>query len=181
MDFSKLSSNEKLAIYGSVAVILAGLISNWGGLLFLSILAAVGVAVVVFLPQFSPTTSLPGSKGSLLAALGIIAAAGAVITALQWIGYLGLLGSLNTIMFYIAVIGSLVMAWAGWQELQSEGGKWVFGTTGSPSTSAAAPPPAAAAPPPAAAPQDAPPPPSADTAPMADAPADRDDEDRPSA
>ncbi|MDQ3150099.1 MAG: hypothetical protein M3Q38_09300, partial [Chloroflexota bacterium] len=99
MDISKLGQNEKLAVFGSAAVILAGLISNWGGLLFLSILAAFGMLVVVFLPQFSTGTSLPGSKGSLMAALGILAAAGAVITALQWLGYLGLLGSLNTIMF----------------------------------------------------------------------------------
>ncbi|MGI8999002.1 MAG: hypothetical protein ACR2GO_04780 [Candidatus Limnocylindria bacterium] len=130
MDFSKLSQNEKLAIYGSAAVVLAGLISNWGGLLFLSILAAFGMAVVVLLPQFSSGTALPGSKGSLMAALGFVVAAGAVITALQWIGFLGLIGSLNTIMFVVAVIGALVMAYAGWQELQSEGGKWVFGTAG---------------------------------------------------
>lgn len=130
MDISKLGQNEKLAMSGSAAVILAGLISNWGGLLFLSILAAIGMLVVVFLPQFSTGTSLPGSKGSLMAALGILAAAGAVITALQWLGYLGLIGSLNTIMFFVAVIGALVMAYAGWQELQSEGGKWVFGGTG---------------------------------------------------
>ena len=130
MDFSRLDQNEKLAVYGSVAVVLAGLISNWGGLLFLSILAAIGMLVVVFLPQFSSGTSLPGSKGSLMALLGFVAAGGAVITALQWLGYLGLIGSLNTIMFFVAVIGAVVMAWAGWQELQSEGGRWVLGGTG---------------------------------------------------
>lgn len=130
MDFSKLDQNEKLAVYGSAAVILAGLISNWGGLLFLSILAAVGMLVVVFLPQLSSGTSLPGSKGTLMAVLGFIAAAGAVITALQYLGILGaLLGSFSTIVFLIAVIGALVMAWAGWQELQGEGGKWEFGTS----------------------------------------------------
>ena len=128
MDFSKLTSNEKLAVYGSAAVVLAGLISNWGGLLFLSILAGIGMLAVVFLPQLSPTTRLPGSKGSLMAALGIGAAVLAVITALQWIGYLGF-GSLNGIMFLVALVGALVMAWAGWQELQSEGGKWQFGSS----------------------------------------------------
>lgn len=128
MDISKLGGNEKLAVYGSIAVLLAGLISNWGGLLFLSILAAIGMLVVVFLPQFSPSTTLPGTKGSLMAALGILAALGAVITALQWLGYLGLIGSLNTIMFLVALVGAVVMGWAGWQELQSEGGKFQFGS-----------------------------------------------------
>ena len=179
-DFSKLDQNEKLATYGSVAVVLAGLVSNWGGLLFLAILAAIAMLVVVFLPQFSPGTNLPGSKGSLMAALGIVAAVGAVLTALQWLSVLGaILGSFGTILFLIAVIGALVMAWAGWQELQSEGGKWVFG--GSSATTGAA----AAAPPPAPATQE----PMTSRAPDADAPVSapdpvvdepyrRDDEDR---
>lgn len=130
MDFTKLDQSEKLAVYGSAAVILAGLISNWGGLLFLSILAAIGMLVVVFLPQVSSGTSLPGSKGTLMAVLGLVAAAGAVIAALQSLDTLGaLLGLLSTIVFLLAVIGSLVMAWAGWQELQREGGRWQFGTS----------------------------------------------------
>ena len=183
MDFSKLDQNEKLATYGSVAVVLAGLISSWGGLLFLSILAAIGMLVVVFLPQFSPSTTLPGSKGTLMATLGFVAAAGALITALQWLTLLGaLLGSFNTILFLVTVVGALVMAWAGWQELQREGGKWVFGAS-TPSRADAA-----AAPPPAAATRSEPEAPAAttvDTAPLsdtdaaADAPYRRDDEDRP--
>ena len=139
MDFSKLDQHEKLAIYGSAAVILAGLISNWGGLLFLSILAAIGMLVVIFLPQFSSGTTLPGSKGTLMAVLGLVAAAGAVITALPYLGLLGaLLGEFSTILFLIAVIGALVMAWAGWQELQGEGGKWAFGTSHAAASSPAA-------------------------------------------
>lgn len=137
MDFSKLDQNERLAVFGSIAVFLAGLISNWGGLLFLAILAAVGMVIVVFLPQFSPSTSLPGSKGSLMAALGFVAAGSALITLLQWIGFLSFFG-LNAIMFLVALIGALVMAWAGWQELQAEGGKWQFRTSGA--GAAAAPP-----------------------------------------
>jgi hypothetical protein len=132
MDFSKLDQNERMATFGAIAVLLAGLISNWGGLLFLAILAAIGMLVIVFLPQFSAQTALPGSKGSLMAAAGILAAASAVITMLQWIGFLGSFG-FNSIMFLVAVVGALVMAWAGWQELQSEGGKWRFGTTSRPS------------------------------------------------
>jgi hypothetical protein len=181
MDFSKLDQNEKLATYGSVAVILAGLVSNWGGLLFLSILAAIGMLVVVFLPQFSPSTTLPGSKGTLMAVLGIAAAAGALITTLQWLTLLGaLLSSFSTILFLIAVIGALVMAWAGWQELQGEGGKWALGAnTASRTDAPAAPPPAAPAPPepPAATTVETAPPAGTDAA--ADAPYRRDDEDRP--
>ena len=126
MDFSKLDQNERMATFGAIAVLLAGLISSWGGLLFLAILAAIGMLVVVFLPQFSPQTTLPGSRGSLMAALGIVAAGAALITLLQWMSVLSFFG-FSAIMFIVALIGALVMAWAGWQELQAEGGRWRFG------------------------------------------------------
>ena len=59
MDLSKLGQHEKLALYSAIVVFLTGLISNWGGLLWLAVLAAIGVVVVVLLPQLSPSTSLP--------------------------------------------------------------------------------------------------------------------------
>jgi hypothetical protein len=130
MDVSKLSQHEKLALYGAIGVILAGLVSNWGGLLWLAVLAAIGVVVVLFLPQLSPSTSLPGSRGSLLAALGIVAVGSALIELLRWLGYtLDTLGRLSTLLFLVSLIASAVMAWAGWSELQREGGKWVLGST----------------------------------------------------
>lgn len=179
MDFSKLSQNEKLALYGAIAVFLAGLISSWGGLLFLSILAALGVAIVLFLPQMSPNSSLPGSRGSLLAALGLIAFAGAAIELLRYLGYtLETLGRFNTILFIVALIGSAIMAWAGWQELQREGGKWVLGASTASRTDTPAAPAPSEPEPPAATTVIAPPPP-ADTDAAADAPYRRDDEDRP--
>ena len=138
MDFSKLDSNEQLATYGAVAVVIAGLISSWGGLLFLAILAALAMLVIVFLPQFSPQTSLPGSKGSLMAAVGILAAVIALITALNWIRFLSAFG-FSAVMLLVAVVGAVVMAWAGWQELQSEGGRWRFGAAATASASGAPP------------------------------------------
>ena len=169
MDFSKLDQNEKLAVYGSVAVVLAGLISTYGGLMWLAILAAIGMLVVVFLPQLSAGTTLPGSKGTLMATLGLVALAAGVITLLQWIGVIGaLFGSFTTIMLLVATIGTAVMAWAGWQELQREGGQWQFGAGTTPrgssasatSATAAAPPSETALPPTAttaAPPPDSPP------------------------
>jgi hypothetical protein len=131
MDLSKLGQHEKLALYSAIVLFLTGLISNWGGLLWLAVLAALGVAVVVLLPQLSPSTSLPGSRGTLLAALGIVAAGSALIELLRWLGYtLDTLGRLSTLLFLVSLIASFVMAWAGWSELQREGGKWVFGSTG---------------------------------------------------
>lgn len=143
MDFSKLDQNEKLALYGAIVVFLAGLISSWGGLLWVAILAAVGMAAVILLPR----TSVPGSKGTLMAALGIVALVAGLIEVLRYAGFIGTtLGSLNTIAFIVAVIGAAVMAYAGWQELQTEGGKWEFGSRTAPASEPASEPAASGAP-----------------------------------
>jgi hypothetical protein len=155
VDFNKLSANEKLGVYGSAAVIIAGLVGlGVGGIGLLAVLAAVGMLAVVFLPQFSPSTSLPGSKGSLMLILGGIAAVIMVLGLLQIIGALGFwfqFNAVGAIFFLIAVAGAVLMAWAGWQEFQAEGGKFVLGTPNGTATSPSAPrvdtaPPAAAPP-----------------------------------
>jgi hypothetical protein len=139
MDFSKLSQNEKLALYGAVAVFLGGVISNWGGLAWLAVLAAVGVVVVLLVPGITF-----GSKGTLLAALGLVALGSTVIELLRFLNYFfRTLTDFQTIAFVVAIIGAAVMAYAGWTELQREGGKWQFGTGTAP---AGSPPPAAPAP-----------------------------------
>ncbi|MCA1588228.1 MAG: hypothetical protein LC744_06165 [Chloroflexi bacterium] len=133
MNFSSLSSSEKLAVYGAIAVIVGMLIASAGffgfGLGLLALIAAIAMLVIVFLPQMSAGTELPGSKGTLMFAAGIIAAAVLVISLIQILEFIGIyLGSINGIFFLIAVVGSLLMAWAGWQQLQSEGGSFRFGT-----------------------------------------------------
>jgi len=170
MDFSKLNSNEKLAVYGAGAAIIGAILAQVGsfygaGGLWLSLLLAIAMLAIVFLPQWSPSTSLPGSKGSLMLIVGGIAGVGALLALLAILpalGAFGLYGGLWFIGILIGIAGGLMMGWAGWQEFQSEGGKFQVGnpTTGSAATTAAPPPapPAADAPPPAPA---APPPPAA--------------------
>jgi hypothetical protein len=158
MDFSKLSQNDRMASGAAVVVILAGLISNWGGLFWISILAAIVALIVIFLPQVSPNTALPGSKGSLLVASGGVAGLFAVIEILRWLGYIGRnFGDFGTIMFLIAVIAALVLAWTGWQAFQAEGGKFQIGSTAPPTTPPSSSPPPSA-PPPSSPPPSAPPP-----------------------
>jgi hypothetical protein len=173
MDFSKLSSNEKLAVYGSVAALVGGLVGGTvSSLGWLAFLAAIAMLAVVFMPQFSPTTTLPGSKGSLMLILGAVAG---IIMVLGFLSIIGLLGyyfdfsPINAIFFLIGVIGGVVMAWAGWQEFQAEGGKFQIGAASSGGAAATTP---AATPPPAAptqtaAPSATPPPPAAAPPPAA--------------
>lgn len=129
MDFSKLTSNEKLAVYGSVALIVGAVVGYGYGLANLGILAAIAMLIIIFLPQLSPNTNLPGSRGSLMVAAGGLAGAAMVLALLSALtGALLINTNLRDVFFLVAAVGGVVMAWAGWQELQSEGGKLRFGT-----------------------------------------------------
>jgi hypothetical protein len=158
MDFSKLSSNEKLAAVGAVAAIIGALLSFGGGGSF-GLLTGIAMLVIVFLPQFSPTTNLPGSKGSLMLIVGGVAGVGALLSLLAILPYLGLFGG-YFIGLLLSIGGGLLMGWASWREFQSEGGKFTVGTASSSATPSAPPPPAqpmaAAPPPPPAAPMSPP-------------------------
>jgi hypothetical protein len=152
MNWNALSSAEKLAVYGSVATLVGGIVGGTVSALgWLAFLAAIAMLIVVFLPQFSPQTTLPGSKGSFMLVLGGIAG---IIMVLGLLTILGLLGyyfqfaAVNAIFFLIGVVGGVVMAWAGWQAFQAEGGKFQMGSGTGGSTGGSAPPP----PPPPAAP-----------------------------
>jgi hypothetical protein len=164
MDFSKLGQNEKLATYGAIAAIVGALLAAAGafgfGVGWLGLLLALAMLAIVFLPQLSPQTNLPGSKGSLMLVVGGIAAVFALLGLLSGFGLLGLLSfsPLFVIGWLLNVVGGLLMGWAGWQEFQAEGGKFQLGSStaaadravgDAPSQAAASAPPPA---PPAAAP-----------------------------
>ena len=130
MDFSKLGQNEKLAVYGAAALIIGGVIGYAYGLTALGMLAAVAMLAIVFLPQFSPGIALPGSHGSLMVAVGGFAGVVMVLALLQAVGgVLFLNTNLRDLFFLVAVAGGVLMAWAGWQEFQSEGGKFQLGSS----------------------------------------------------
>jgi hypothetical protein len=166
MDFSKLNSNEKLAVYGAVAAIVGALLSFGGGGTF-TLLTGVAMLIIVFLPQFSPTTTLPGSKGSLMLVVGGIAGIAALLSLLAILTVLGafaLYGGLWFVGLLLSTAGGLLMGWASWQEFQSEGGKFNLGTASNTPPASSAPPaapPAPSAPPaePMPRPIDEPPPP----------------------
>ena len=160
MDFSKLNSNEKLATYGAVAAIVGSILSfsGIGGGGF-GLVTGILMLVVIFLPQFSPGTKLPGSKGSLMILIGGVSGIVALLALLSILTVLGafaLYGGMLFIGLLIGIAGQLLMGWASWREFQAEGGKFNLGM---PSGGMSAPPPSAppAAPPPMAPPPMAPP------------------------
>lgn len=167
MDFSKLSSNDKLAVYGAVAAIVGALLSFGGGG-SVGILTGIAMLVIIFLPQLSPTTKLPGSKGSWMLIVGGVAGIGALLSLLAILPYLGLFGG-YFIGLLLAIAGGLLMGWASWREFQAEGGKFNLGMA---SNAPPAPPAAPPAPPAPPAPTMAEPmaPPMAESEPMSNQP-----------
>jgi hypothetical protein len=135
MDFSKLSQNERLATFGGLAVVIGGLVGYSYGLTVLAVLAALAALVIVFLPQFSPTSSLPGSRGSLMLVAGGIAAVVMVLALLMYISVVFTAFNFRDLFFLLAVVGSVVLAWAAWQEFQAEGGKFQLGSSTRPTAS----------------------------------------------
>lgn len=159
MDLSKLSSNDKMAAIGAVAAILGAFLSFGGGGSF-GILTGIAMLLIIFLPQFSPTTKLPGSKGSLMLIVGGVAGVGALLALLAILPVLGAFAFYGGTFFVgllLGIIGGLLMGWASWKEFQSEGGKFNVGMATPPPPAPPAntytpPPPAPMAPPPMAPP-----------------------------
>lgn len=139
MDFSKLGSNERLGFYGAVLVIVGAIVSatQFGGAGaggWLNLILAIAMIAIVFLPQWSPQTTLPGSKGSLMLVVGGIAAIGSLLSLLAILSVMSslfgaLYGGLWVIGYLVVIVGGLLMGWAGWQQFQAEGGKFQIGST----------------------------------------------------
>lgn len=135
MDLSKLNSNERLAFWGAILSIIGTILTIVGayigiGGLWLTFILAIAMIVILFLPTWSPQTTLPGSKGTLMVIVGGIAAVGAVLGLLSLLSVIAFLGSepLFVIGLLLGIIGGLLMGWGGWQEFQAEGGKFQLGT-----------------------------------------------------
>jgi hypothetical protein len=155
MNLSKLSASEKLAVYGAVATVIGAAVAassypgHWG-VTWLAAILGLAMLAIVFLPQMSPTTKLPGKKGSLMVGVGGIAALLMAFVLLTTFSFTFEGFDLSSLLFLIAVAGAIVMGWAGWQAFQAEGGKFDVGMSGGGQAASPAPPapPAAAAPPP---------------------------------
>ena len=157
MDFAKLSSSEKMTVYAAVVVVILAIYSlayRWGGLMALPLIGGLGVLAIVFLPQMSPNTKLPGSRGSLLLLAGGAAALFWTLNTLVWLGYIfSNFDEIDTWIYLVGFAAALWLGWQSWQAFQAEGGTFRLGSSEAPSPSvpaAAAPSEPAPPPPPAA-------------------------------
>ena len=130
MDFSKLDQHERTAVVASGALVIAGVFAASTypySMTWLAVITALGMLSVVFQPQVAARVSLPGSKGSLMLVLGVIAGAIMVLSLLVTFSLVFSLLGLPEAFYLIAVAAGVAMAWAGWREFQAEGGKLQLG------------------------------------------------------
>lgn len=136
MDLSKLNPNERLAFWGAILSIVGTILTVIGGYgggaggLWLTFILALAMIAILFLPTWSPQTTLPGSKGSLMLIAGGIAGIGALLGLLGLLAVVAFLGSYPIFVIGLAagIVGGLMMGWGAWQEFQAEGGKFQLGT-----------------------------------------------------
>jgi hypothetical protein len=140
MDLSKLNQNEKMAAAAAAIAVVAGLVGFSYSVTILGVLFAVGLLVVIFLPQLSPNTRLPGSKGSLMLVTGGVSALLMVLSLLVSFGIVFVNFQIGDVLFLIAVAAAVAAGWFSWQQFSAEGGKFQLGATGTTSegTTAAA-------------------------------------------
>jgi len=128
VNFSSLSSSDKMAVIAAAVVVLTGLFSfanEWGGLMLIPVIGGLLVLGVLFMPQ---SVARLGSRGTLILAAGAVSAVVWIIVALDWIGWIGEhLATLDTLQFLVGLVASLWLAWTGWQAFQAEGGKFQIG------------------------------------------------------
>lgn len=141
MNFSAMSGNDRMAAVAAIVAAITAVISlvwEWGALMLIPLVAALFVLFVVFQARIAPNVKLPVARGLALLIAGAAAALFWVVVMLQWINYIlePPIFTLDTIQFFIGLIASLVLLFAGWRAYQAE-----------PKAGTAAPPPAPPAPP----------------------------------
>jgi hypothetical protein len=158
--WNKFNPRERMTAAGAGVVILAwliGIVARGFGLGSIALLGAIAVLVILYL-KYAPNQNItwPVAPSLLILAIAAIVELMAVLTLLDWIGYIGGLSVTGTLSLVLYVVGGGIMAWGAWQEYQIV--KPAMPNFGSTSTSApppqapSAPPAAPAAPPPAAPP-----------------------------
>jgi hypothetical protein len=119
MDFSRLSQDERMAAWAAIAVAVCGLAAVFSYTTYsgawLGVIAAVGTLTLLFLPQLSPGTRIPGSPAVWLLIAGGLAALVLVLLLIVNLGFVFSRFGLSDLLFLAAVVGAIVMAWAGWR------------------------------------------------------------------
>jgi hypothetical protein len=168
--WNKLNARERLTTWGALAVVVGwiiGLTASYGiGGGGLSLIGAIAVVVILYL-KYAPnqTITWPAPVATIILVISAVVAIGALLTLLDMLRFLGLVGygfvAGAILAGIVTAAGAALMVWGAWQEYQLTA---PARTPGAPGTTA--PPPAASTwtpPPPAAPTQTTQPPAASDT------------------
>ncbi len=123
MNLSSLSAADRRALITAAVVVIFGVLSisyDWGFGLTLGVLGGIAALAVLLLPQVSPATRLPASKGLSLLVAAAVAAAGFVISAVRWLSYVVDVTEFSNILFDVGLVASIVLLWFAWVAYQAE-------------------------------------------------------------
>jgi hypothetical protein len=122
----RLSTSDRLSALCAAVVTVTGFLSvaaGWGAILALAVLAGIGTLGVVVAPHLVPTPRLPGSNGSLLVLLGVVALLAWVPPLIAWLDFLAAhLLDFATLLFLLGFVCAAGMAWSGYTTFRAEGG-----------------------------------------------------------
>ena len=133
MSSIRLPTSDRLSALCAGVVTVTGILSvdvGWGAILVLAVLAGIGTLGIVVAPRLVPTARLPGSKGSLLVLLGVVALLAWVPPLIAWLDFLAThLLSFATLLFLLGFVCAAALAWSGYTTFQAEGGVLRLGPT----------------------------------------------------
>ena len=125
MDWGKLSAADRRIFIAAAVVVITGItsvIDEWGAGAVIGLLAGIAAIVVLMLPQISPATKLPASKGQSLLVLGAAAAIGFGLAALTYLEYVFKVTRPYSILFDVGLVAAIALLYFGWLAYQGEKG-----------------------------------------------------------
>ena len=121
--WNKLNPRERLTAMGAGLVVLAwivGIVARGFGVGSLGLVGALAVLVVLYLKYTNASITWPVAVPLITLAISGLIAFFAVLTLIEWLGLLDVIGITALLSLAIYVIGALLMAWGSWQEYQVE-------------------------------------------------------------
>lgn len=121
--WNKLNPRERLTAMGAGLVVLAwivGLVTRGFGVGSLGLVGALAVLAVLYLKYTNSTINWPIAVPLITLAISGLIALFAVLTLIDYLGFLDVIGITALLALGIYVAGALLMAWGSWQEYQVE-------------------------------------------------------------
>ena len=121
--WNKLNPRERLTAMGAGLVIVAwlvGIVARGFGVGSLGLLGAIAVLVVLYLKYTNSNINWPVAVPLITLAISGLIALFAVLTLVDYLGFLNRIGASALIALALYVVGAVLMAWGSWQEYQVE-------------------------------------------------------------